>query len=141
MWHLPQLTTRPAFVILALDSVVFTGLFQLPGHMHPAQMPPPLGSLPWLNLLLLQMTLTFPYSPSGHCWKLGLTPLFLPWGTVGCLGPVLQQMFPTHIWLGGKLRLREETRLAQGPTAVGDGLGGHRHSCSIFHTKSASGTF
>lgn len=51
------------------------------------------------------------------------------------------QVLPVHIWLGEELRLREQAWLAQAPTAVGDGLGGHGHSCSIFHTKSAPGTF
>lgn len=48
-----QFTTQTAFIISALNLVAFTGLFQLPDHTNPAQVPPPLGSLPWLTLLLL----------------------------------------------------------------------------------------
>lgn len=133
MWHLPQLTTQPAFIIVALDSVVFTGLFQLPGHMHPAQMPPSLGSLPWLNLLLLRMTLTFPYSPSGHCWKLGLMQLFLPWSTVGCLGPVLQQVSPPTSGLGGSRGSERRHDLPRVPQLRGTALEG-TGTAAVFST-------
>lgn len=52
-WHLPEFSIQTAFILLALDSATFTGLWQLPGHINPAQMPPPLGSLPWLNSFFL----------------------------------------------------------------------------------------
>lgn len=119
-------------VLLALDSVAFTGLFWLPSRINSAQMPPPLGSLPWLSLLPLRMTLSFPYPPTSHSQKLCLIQLFLPWRmVVGCLGRMLLpgransclQVLSIHIWLGGKPRLGEEAWFAQVPTAVGDGLG------------------
>lgn len=82
---LPKCTTQTAFISLALDAVAFTGLLQLPGH-NPAQMPPPLGSLPGLASSPVNDP-AFPSSPTGHGWKLGLMPLPLPWRAVGSLRP------------------------------------------------------
>ena len=148
-WPPPEFTIHTAFMPLALDSVTFTGLFQLPGHINPAQMPPPLGSLPWLNPLLLRMTLSFPYTPTSHCQKSVSCSHFCPgmwwaaWGPCFLRAEVTPacRCYPTTSGLGesrGSERRHDLPRVSQ---LLETALAGHRHSCGIFHTKSAPGTF
>lgn len=94
MWHLPRFT-KTAFIVLALDSVPFTVLFQLPGHINATS-----SGKPSLVEPLLRMTLSFPYTPSSHCQQLSLIQLFLLWSVVGCLRFVLPAgvSFPHLAW-------------------------------------------
>lgn len=87
-------------------------------YYNPAQMPPPLGGLPWLNPLLLRMALSFPYTPTSHCRK-----------SVSC-----SRSCPGVWWAAwGPCFLRAEVtpacRCSPSTSGLGESRGSECHSC------------